>query len=105
MPTLQPFSSFSPQETGIGIASMASIGPNIWVGLADGRVRVYKDSGQQDFKAHDAGIIAIVPCGTRAFTLAADGSLKGWDAHSPSPLDAAARYSSLLPNLRACTTQ
>ncbi|KAL3132931.1 hypothetical protein ABBQ38_006845 [Trebouxia sp. C0009 RCD-2024] len=79
------------KETGTGIASMASIGLNIWVGLADGRVRVYKDSGQQDFKAHDAGIIAIVPCGTRAFTLAADGSLKGWDAHSPSPLDAAAR--------------
>lgn len=75
----------------MGIASMASIGPNIWVGLADGRVRVYKDSGQQDFKAHDAGIIAIVPCGGRAFTLAADGSLKGWNANSPSPADAQAR--------------
>lgn len=77
----------------MGIASMAAIGPNIWVGLADGRVRVYKDSGQQDFQAHDAGIIAIVPCGVRAFTLAADGSLKGWSALSPSPVDAAARYS------------
>ena len=79
------------QETGLGIASMAAIGPNIWVGLTDGRVRVYKDSGQQDFQAHDAGVIAIVPCGSRAFTLAADGSLKGWNALSPSPLDAAAR--------------
>ena len=79
------------QDIGTGVASMASIGPNIWVGLADGQVRVYKDSGQQDFHAHDVGIIAIVPCGTRAFTLAADGSLKGWNAHSPSPLDAPAR--------------
>ncbi len=79
------------QETGVGIASMAAVGPNIWVGLTDGRVRVYKDSGQQDFQAHDAGVIAIVPCGSRAFTLAADGSLKGWNALSPSPLDAAAR--------------
>jgi len=78
------------QETGVGIASMAAVGPNIWVGLADGRVRVYKDSGQQDFQAHDAGVIAIVPCGSRVFTLAADGSLKGWNALSPSPLDAAA---------------
>lgn len=76
----------------MGIASMAAIGPNIWVGLADGRVRVYKDSGQQDFEAHDAGIIAIVPCGGRAFTLAADGSLKGWSALTPSLMDATARY-------------
>ncbi|KAL0054630.1 hypothetical protein WJX82_000216 [Trebouxia sp. C0006] len=79
------------KETGLGIASMAAVGPNIWVGLTDGRVRVYKDSGQQDFQAHDAGVIAIVPCGSRAFTLAADGSMKGWNALSPSPLDAAAR--------------
>ena len=70
---------------------MGAVGSNIWVGLADGRVRVYKDSGQQDFQAHDAGIIAIAPCGTRCFTLAADGSIKGWDALTPSHVDVTAR--------------
>ena len=77
----------------MGIASMAAVGLNIWVGLVDGRLRVYNDSTQShhDWQGHEAGIIAIVPCGSRAFSLAADGSVKGWSSLTPSPLDATAR--------------
>ena len=87
-----------PQDIGVGIASMAAVGLNIWVGLVDGRLRVYKEGGQSqhEWQGHEAGIIAIVPCGSRAFSLAADGSLKGWSSLTPSPLDPNTR-SVLLP--------
>lgn len=87
------------QDIGVGIAAMAAVGLNIWVGQVDGRIRVYKDGGsraQHEWQGHDAGIIAIVPCGSRAFSLAADGSLKGWSSLTPSPLDANIRSVLLL---------
>lgn len=73
---------------------MAAVGLNIWVGQVDGRISVYKNGStvqQHEWQGHDSGIIAIVPCGSRAFSLAADGSLKGWSALTPSPLDANTR--------------
>lgn len=72
---------------------MCAVGLHVWVGLVDGRIRVYKDGSQShhDWLAQEAGIISIVPCGSRVFSLAADGSLKGWCALTPSPYDAQIR--------------
>jgi len=39
------------------------------------------------FLAHDAGILGITQAGSRTYTLAADGSLKGWSSAVPHPSD------------------
>ncbi len=37
------------------------------------------------FSAHSAGIISMAQAGTRTYTLAADGSIKGWSSALPTP--------------------
>ena len=39
------------------------------------------------FQAHHAGILSIAQAGTRTFTLAADGNIKGWSSATPHPAD------------------
>lgn len=39
------------------------------------------------FQAHTTGILAIAQAGTRTYSLAADGSLKGWSSGVPHPAD------------------
>ncbi len=40
------------------------------------------------FNAHSAGIISMAQAGTRTYTLAADGSIKGWSSALPDEADA-----------------
>lgn len=42
------------------------------------------------FPAHCAGIISIAQAGTRTYTLAADGSIRGWSSALPHPADTTA---------------
>lgn len=44
------------------------------------------------FPAHSAGIIAMAPAGSRTYTLAADGSIRGWSSCLPSDADMEARW-------------
>lgn len=39
------------------------------------------------FQAHSAGLLSIVQAGSRTFSLAADGSLTGWNSAAPHPAD------------------
>jgi hypothetical protein len=39
------------------------------------------------FQAHSVGILSIVQAGSRTFSLAADGSLKGWSSAVPCSAD------------------
>ena len=83
---------------------MCAVGTHAWAGLNDGRLRVALLApavpGQPakgpiaiwQWQAHDAGITDIVQCGSRVFSLAADGSIKGWNVHSPEEQDDALRW-------------
>lgn len=42
------------------------------------------------FHAHDTGVLAIAQAGTRTYSLAADGSIKGWSSAVPHPSDISA---------------
>ena len=39
------------------------------------------------FQAHTTGILSIAQAGTRTYTLAADGCIKGWSSAVPHPAD------------------
>jgi hypothetical protein len=42
------------------------------------------------FQAHAVGVLSIAQAGTRTYSLAADGSLKGWSSATPHEADAEA---------------
>ena len=83
---------------------MCAVGTHAWAGLNDGRLRAALLApavpGQpaigpvaiREWQAHDAGITDIVQCGSRVFSLAADGSIKGWSVDSPGDQDDALRW-------------
>lgn len=70
---------------------MGAVGGSIWQGLADGRVKVYSGHKVREWKAHESGVISVVPCGSRVYTLAVDGSVHGWCSTSPTEHDVNAR--------------
>lgn len=39
------------------------------------------------FQAHSTGILSIAQAGSRTYTLAADGSIKGWSSAVPHDAD------------------
>ena len=82
---------------------MAAVGPCGWFGLADGRIKILAPGRVREWRAHEAGVISLVPCGSRVYSLAADGSIHGWCSTSPNDSDILARYwSQTLPKL--CTS-
>lgn len=50
-------------------------------------VRDSDGSALKVWQAHEAAVVAIVQAGSRAFSLAIDGSLKGWSSAVPHPAD------------------
>lgn len=89
------------QEGKVGIRSMAVVGSRMWVGLADGQIKVFgtKTAATPEFlanwQAHEGAVISIVQAASRVYSLAADGSMKGWNASLPSAPDDVARCGSL----------
>lgn len=74
------------------VTCLAAVGPRLWAGMADGRIRVVADKAvTREFRAHDAGILRITPAGSRVYSLAADGSVRGWCSTIPSEQDQASR--------------
>ena len=66
---------------GVGIACMACIGREIWVGTLLGdivRISIGDKTVRGRFKAHRCPLKSITQVGTRAYTLAVDGSISGW---------------------------
>ena len=83
------------QDMGCAICSLAVVGPRLWVGLADGRIRVLADKlPARDWRAHEAGVLQLSVTGSRVYSLAADGSIKGWCSTVPSEYDQVARQGS-----------
>lgn len=76
----------------MGISSLAVVGPRLWVGLPDGRIKVLADKPQgRIWRGHSSSILSFAVCGSRVYSLAADGSIKGWCSTSPSDYDYVAR--------------
>ena len=68
------------------------VGPRLWVGLPDGRIRILADKPQsREWRAHCSSVLAFAVCGSRVYSLAADGSIKGWCSITPSEYDYVAR--------------
>ncbi|GAB4822767.1 hypothetical protein N2152v2_009813 [Parachlorella kessleri] len=67
------------------LATMCSVGQHVWVGFANGMLSIVDGDGDsvRFFTAHGAGIISIAQAGQRTYTLAADGSIKGWNSALP----------------------
>lgn len=59
-------------------------------GLVWRSVRDSQGATLRVFQAHAVGVLAITQAGTRTFTLAADGSIKGWSSAVPCTADAEA---------------
>ncbi|KAL4853623.1 Type II inositol polyphosphate 5-phosphatase 15 [Chlorella vulgaris] len=90
-------------DCGPSITAVACVGQRVWVGFADGMISVRDSRGAtlRVFQAHAVGVLAITQAGTRTFTLAADGSIKGWSSAMPCTADAEALASW---DEQACTT-
>ena len=93
------------QDMGTCVSCLAVVGPRLWVGLADGRIRVLGEraggSGgvavEEEWLAHEAGVSALVPSRSRVFSMAADGSIRAWCSTLPCPDEQAARSASHTP--------
>ena len=80
------------QDLNTGISSLAVVGPRLWVGFSDGRIRILADKPQsREWRAHSASTLSFTVCGSRVYSLAADGSIKGWCSTTPSDFDYTAR--------------
>ncbi len=102
------------QDMGVCVSCLAAPGRKLWVGLADGRLRVFGcvpsastpgGAGaapslalEEEWLAHDAGVLALAPAGERVLSLAADGSVRGWCAALPGAAEAAARCAPHVPS-------
>lgn len=75
------------QEISVGVSSMTAVGPSVWLGLADGRIKILAPGRMREWRAHESGVLSLVPCGSRVFSLAADGSIRGWCSTSPNDFD------------------
>ena len=65
----------------VAITCMYEIGENVWIGGGCGNVLIMNLLSydiDKDFRAHKSGIRSIAQVGTRAYTLARDGSITGW---------------------------
>jgi hypothetical protein len=89
------------QDCGTGIRSLCAVGRRMWVGLADGHVRVFSAPADDELPealgswlAHGGSVVSIAAAGARVFSLAVDGSVKGWSATLPSEADAQNRCAS-----------
>ncbi|CAL8463974.1 g3509 [Coccomyxa elongata] len=87
------------KDMGVCVSCLAVVGLRLWVGLADGRIRVLGERAggpggmavEEEWLAHEAGVSALVPSRSRVFSMAADGSIRAWCSTLPCPDEQAAR--------------
>ncbi|BDA49078.1 probable type I inositol polyphosphate 5-phosphatase 12 [Coccomyxa sp. Obi] len=87
------------KDMGICVSCLAAVGPRLWVGLADGRIRVLGERAggpggvavEEEWLAHEAGVLALVPSRSRVFSMAADGNIRAWCSILPCPDEQLAR--------------
>jgi phosphatidylinositol-bisphosphatase len=77
------------EECGTNITAAACVGCRVWLGFSDGMLSVRGSDGAslKLFQGHSTGILSIVQAGSRTYTLAADGSIKGWSSAVPHDAD------------------
>ncbi len=85
------------------VSCLAAVGPRLWVGLADGRIRVLGEPKggpggpggaavvEEEWLAHEAGVSALVPARSRVVSMAADGHIRAWCSTLPCPDEQQAR--------------
>jgi len=106
---------------GKNIQTIVAVGERLWVGTADGRLLIYAIGTSsaatttttittssstallllKAFSAHPATILSMTTTNSRVYTLAADGGIKGWSCHLPTPadLDALVEWRLQAPNV------
>ena len=78
------------------VRCLAAINRRLWVGLADGRIRVVAlkpgpVAVEGEWLAHEAGVIALAPARSRVVSMAADGSIRAWSVAVGCPQEQLAR--------------
>lgn len=84
------------QEMGLCVSCVLAVGRRIWVGLADGRIRVLGNPQQQqqsqqqgapvieeEWLAHENGVFVMALARSRVITMSADGSIRAWCSMLP----------------------
>ncbi|CAL5226967.1 g9852 [Coccomyxa viridis] len=88
------------KDMGHCVRCLASLNHRLWVGLADGRMRVLgeKTAGspgtvqvEEEWLAHEAGVVALAPAQSRMVSMAADGSIRAWSSAVGCPQEQLAR--------------
>lgn len=102
------------QDMGVCVSCLAAVGTRLWVGLADGRIKVLGERPggvggaaggpggvvvEEEWLAHEAGVSALVPARSRVVSMAADGNIRAWCSTLPCPEEQQARSASLGPQL------
>ncbi|KAL4426187.1 hypothetical protein ABPG77_007469 [Micractinium sp. CCAP 211/92] len=76
-------------ECGASLTAAACVGQRVWLGFSDGMLSVRAADGAalKVWQAHETAVLSIVQAGSRVYSLAADGSIKGWSSAVPHPAD------------------
>jgi len=71
-----------------GLSCLCVVDDRLWIGLNDGSITVVNSEFKQlkKWSAHEATVIDITILGQLVYSLAADGSIKGWSRGIPSEL-------------------
>eukprot|EP00890_Picochlorum_soloecismus_P001963 jgi/Picsp_1/2768/NSC_00996-R1_type i inositol- -trisphosphate 5-phosphatase 12-like len=84
----------------VAISCMYEIGEHLWIGGECGNILAIDLSSydiDKNFKAHKSGIQSIAQVGTRAYTLARDGSITGWTVGQSSSILQGERFAKIGP--------
>ena len=78
------------------VRCLAASNRRLWVGLADGRILVVglkpgPVAVEEEWLAHEAGVIALAPARSRVVSMAADGSIRAWSVAVGCPQEQLAR--------------
>jgi hypothetical protein len=80
-------------DFGLGISALVAQGDQVWVGGVDGRIRAFSAANQRllkSWKAHCFPVVSLAADGALVYSLAADGSIRGWPAATATGIPAAA---------------
>jgi hypothetical protein len=93
------------QDMGGCVRCLAASGRRLWVGLADGHIRVLglkpgPVAAEEEWLAHEAGVMVLAPARSRVVSMAADGSIRAWSVAVGCPEEQLARQA-LLPCTQA----
>jgi phosphatidylinositol-bisphosphatase len=80
-------------DFGLGISALEAHGDQVWVGGVDGRIRAFAAANQRllkVWKAHCFPVVSLAADGALVYSLASDGSIRGWPAATATGVPAAA---------------